>query len=77
MVSRGFADPGFMRQVRDQVRGLTALGTEGTAWDVAEAVAFLASDAARWITGELLTVDGGAALVREQFRNRRDPAPRA
>lgn len=35
------------------------LGTEGTAWDVAWAVEFLASDRARWITGVTLPVDAG------------------
>ncbi|WP_309984976.1 SDR family NAD(P)-dependent oxidoreductase [Herbaspirillum seropedicae] len=30
--------------------------------DIAQAVAFLASDQARWITGEVLHVDGGAKL---------------
>jgi len=39
------------------------LGTEGTAWDVAAAVAFLASDEARWITGVTLAVDGGVTSV--------------
>ena len=41
----------------------TLLGTEGTAWDVAHAAVFLASDAARWITGVVLPVDGGATCV--------------
>lgn len=35
------------------------LGRQGTAWDVANAAAFLASDEAAFITGVLLPVDGG------------------
>jgi NAD(P)-dependent dehydrogenase (short-subunit alcohol dehydrogenase family) len=38
------------------------LGRIGEPDDVASAVAFLASDAAAWITGETLVVDGGALL---------------
>jgi NAD(P)-dependent dehydrogenase (short-subunit alcohol dehydrogenase family) len=41
----------------------TLLGTEGTGWDVGWAVAFLASDEARWITGVTLPVDGGVMAV--------------
>ena len=34
----------------------------GTAWDVANAALFLASDEARFITGALLPVDGGQSV---------------
>ncbi len=40
----------------------TALGRIGEPPDVAEAVAFLVSDAASWITGEVMVVDGGQRL---------------
>ena len=35
------------------------LGRSGSAWDVAHACAFLVSDAAAYITGTELVVDGG------------------
>ncbi len=41
----------------------SALGLEGTGWDVGHAVAFLLSDLARYITGQTLVVDGGATLL--------------
>ena len=46
------------RKRRDRRIG-NPMRTEGTAWDIAQAVAFLASDEARWITGQTLIVDGG------------------
>ena len=39
-------------------------GKQGTAWDVANAALFLASEEARFITGVLLSVDGGQSLRR-------------
>jgi NAD(P)-dependent dehydrogenase (short-subunit alcohol dehydrogenase family) len=36
----------------------------GTAWDVAYAALFLASDEAGFITGALLPVDGGQSVSR-------------
>jgi short-subunit dehydrogenase len=45
-----------MRELRKQAG---PLGTEGTAWDVAWAAVFLASEEARWITGIVLPVDAG------------------
>jgi NAD(P)-dependent dehydrogenase (short-subunit alcohol dehydrogenase family) len=40
----------------------TPLGRVGIPTDIAEAVAFLASDQAEWITGSQLLVDGGASV---------------
>lgn len=39
--------------------GMVPLGRQGTAWDVANAALFLASDEAQFITGAILAVDGG------------------
>jgi NAD(P)-dependent dehydrogenase (short-subunit alcohol dehydrogenase family) len=39
------------------------LGTPGDGWDVGWAVAFLASDEARWVTGTLLPVESGVLSV--------------
>lgn len=44
---------------REPRRQMSALGIEGDCWDAAAAVLFLASDQARWISGQVLTVDGG------------------
>ncbi|QKW18550.1 SDR family oxidoreductase [Kitasatospora sp. NA04385] len=46
----------------ERIAALTALDRLGTAEDVAEVVAFLASDAARWITGQVLDASGGLFL---------------
>lgn len=41
---------------------MTALGRLGQAQDIADAVAFLASDDGRWVTGQVLDVSGGIHL---------------
>ena len=46
-------------ETRDLRRRVGPLGTEGTAWDVAWAAVFLASDEARWISGVVLPIDAG------------------
>jgi len=45
--------------VADARAAAVPLGRQGTAWDVANAALFLASDEAAFITGVLLCVDGG------------------
>jgi 3-oxoacyl-[acyl-carrier protein] reductase len=47
---------------RDAALGMQALKRIGKPQDVADVVAFLASDAARWITGASIPVDGGSKL---------------
>lgn len=49
--------------VRTLRREIGPLGIEGDAWDIAQAVAFLASDEARFITGTVLPVDGGVTEI--------------
>jgi NAD(P)-dependent dehydrogenase (short-subunit alcohol dehydrogenase family) len=47
---------------RDAALGMQALKRIGKPEDVADVVAFLASDKARWITGASIPVDGGSKL---------------
>lgn len=47
---------------REVTLGMQALKRIGQPEDVADVVAFLASDAARWITGASIPVDGGSKL---------------
>ena len=45
-----------------QVAGMVALGRHGEPADIADAVAFFASDDGRWVTGQTLEVNGGLLL---------------
>jgi 3-oxoacyl-[acyl-carrier protein] reductase len=53
---------GLGQKVKDEAEGSIALGRFGSADEVAAAVDFLASDAASYISGQVLAVDGGLAL---------------
>ena len=62
-------------ETRERRRLAGLLQDEGTAWDVAWAAVFLASDEARWITGQVLAVDAGLSLtVRDAAPYREPPA---
>jgi NAD(P)-dependent dehydrogenase (short-subunit alcohol dehydrogenase family) len=54
---------GMSEQARDTRRRASVLGLEGNGWDIGAAVRFLLSGQARFITGQVLGVDGGATLV--------------
>ncbi len=65
-VAPGFIDTAMTQQLGEQwgeeLKKRIPLGYPGTPRDVAEAVAFLASEEARYITGQVLGVDGGMAV---------------
>ena len=53
---------GMSEQARANRARASLLKTEGTGWDVGHAVKFLLSNFARYITGQVLVVDGGVTL---------------
>jgi NAD(P)-dependent dehydrogenase (short-subunit alcohol dehydrogenase family) len=55
--ARGMTDSARARRAKASV-----LKIEGTGWDVGHAVRFLLSNHARYITGQVLVVDGGVTL---------------
>ena len=59
----GFITTGMVEQLpeetRKQILSRIPMGRFGTAEDVAEAVVFLCSEGAAYITGQVLTIDGG------------------
>jgi NAD(P)-dependent dehydrogenase (short-subunit alcohol dehydrogenase family) len=54
---------GMSEAAREQRKRASLLGVEGSGWDVGNAVRFLLSNHARYITGQVLVVDGGATLM--------------
>jgi 3-oxoacyl-[acyl-carrier protein] reductase len=63
--------PGFIRtdmtdvlsdKVKEDIASKIPMGTFGNPEDIAKAAAFLASDGAGYITGQVLSVDGGMAM---------------
>lgn len=50
------------KEVKDAVQKEIPLGRTGKAEEIAETVAFLASDRASYITGQVILVDGGMGI---------------
>jgi 3-oxoacyl-[acyl-carrier protein] reductase len=65
-VAPGFIDTKMTQvlpeKAKERALSMIPLGKMGLAADVAAAVVFLASDEARYITGQVLAVDGGMAM---------------
>jgi 3-oxoacyl-[acyl-carrier protein] reductase len=66
VIAPGFVDTEMTADLtqaqRDEIMRMVALGRTGTPQDVAPAAVFLASDEAAYITGHVLTVDGGLVM---------------
>ena len=54
-----FPAPYLSEAERERRRLIGPLGTEGSAWDVAWATVFLASDESKWISGVIIPIDAG------------------
>ncbi len=57
------AGEGMSDELREKRRKASPLQIEGNGWDIGEAVLFLLSERARYITGQTLAVDGGVTLT--------------
>ncbi|MFC2425610.1 MAG: 3-oxoacyl-ACP reductase FabG [Bacteroidota bacterium] len=60
VVAPGFIDSDMTKDLpKDELKKLVPLGRFGSADEVADLVAFLASDKAAYITGEIISINGG------------------
>lgn len=55
--------------IREARREMSVLKTEGTGWDVGYGILYLASDEARWVTGQVLAIDAGVSTISPYFQS--------
>ena len=65
VIRNGMADA-----AREARKNASPLKVEGEGWDIGQAVSFLLSDRARYITGQTLVVDGGCTIVGPERESR-------
>jgi NAD(P)-dependent dehydrogenase (short-subunit alcohol dehydrogenase family) len=61
------SEGGVPVSVRETRRNAGAIKVEGTAWDVAWGIVYLASDEARFVTGVVLPIDAGVSAISPHF----------
>jgi NAD(P)-dependent dehydrogenase (short-subunit alcohol dehydrogenase family) len=63
LIETAHSDPAWMAANRDKVTRMYPLRRLGVPGDVAPLVTLLASDGASWITGQVISVNGGFSMV--------------
>ena len=63
LIETSHSNAEFLAANREKIVKQYPLRRIGAPTDVAPAVAFLASDAAAWVTGQVLSVNGGFCMV--------------
>jgi 3-oxoacyl-[acyl-carrier protein] reductase len=67
-VAPGWIDTSSASDRERAMGAATPVGRSGTADEVADAIAFLAGEGASYITGQVITVDGGNSISEERGR---------
>ena len=62
VITTPYHDQYSTKEARENFASNTPLKREGTPEEVAYGVLFLASDKAKYVTGQVITIDGGLAM---------------
>jgi NAD(P)-dependent dehydrogenase (short-subunit alcohol dehydrogenase family) len=63
LIETAHSDKAWLDRNRDRIVRQYPLGRIGTAEDVAPMIAFIASEGAGWITGQVVSINGGYSMV--------------